>query len=38
MSLARIFALTLALTFTGVIGITSFAPPAHAATPCCGRR
>jgi hypothetical protein len=34
----RIFALTLALTFVTVVGVGSFASPAHAASPCCGKR
>jgi hypothetical protein len=34
----RIFALTLALTFITIAGVSSFAPPAHAVTPCCTKR
>ena len=38
MSFTRIFALTLALAFVTVIGVSSFAQPAHAIAPCCGKR
>ena len=37
MSITRILALSLALMFVTTVGITSFAPPAHAISPCCGK-
>ena len=38
MSITRIIALSLALMFVTTVGITAFAPAAHAALPCCSKR
>jgi hypothetical protein len=37
MSIIRIIALSLALMFVTTVGITAFAPQAHAGTPCCSK-
>ena len=38
MALIRVFNLTMALRFATAVGVTSFAPQAHAGQPCCAKR